>query len=71
MKTRRDLIVACGLAVLAGAIPAIVGAQAKARRVWFLYFGSRQSALRTGRYKAFLDGMGALKYAAGKDFVVE
>ena len=46
-------------------------AQAKPRRIGLLYFASRESAVRTGRYDAFLDRMRALGYAPGKDVVVE
>src|SRR5205814_8293799 len=41
------------------------------RHVGFLYFGSRESALATGRYKAFLDGMREQGYVAGRDFTLE
>ena len=46
-------------------------AQVKPRRIGLLYFASRESAVRTGRYDAFLDRMRALGYAPGKDFVLE
>lgn len=39
--------------------------------VGFLYFGSRKSALETGRYDAFLEGMRNLGYAEGKNLSVE
>ena len=41
------------------------------RRIGFLYNGSRESAVRTGRYDAFLAGMRASGRTAGKDFVLE
>jgi putative ABC transport system substrate-binding protein len=47
---------------------------AQRRRPWrigFLYVGSRQSALDTGRWPAFLQAMRELGYVEGRDFVVE
>ncbi len=43
----------------------------KVWRIGFLYFASRQSALETGRYNAFLGGMRELGYVEGKNFLVE
>lgn len=45
--------------------------QPKLRRIGWLYNGSRDSAVRSGRYDAFLAGMRASGRTAGKDFVVE
>jgi len=45
--------------------------QRKVWRVGFLYIGSRQSALDTGRYGAFLKGMRELGYIEGRSFAVE
>jgi len=50
----------------AGAPPA-----GKLYRVGFLYFGSRQSSVDTGRYEVFLTGMRELGYVEGKNFLVE
>ena len=51
------------------------GASAQQRdKVWrigFLYFGSRQSSLMTGRYNAFVEGMRELGYVEGKNLVIE
>jgi len=58
------------LALGAAGVPLSVAAQSP-RRIGFLYFGSRQSAMSTGRYGAFLEGMKALGYAQGRDFVIE
>jgi ABC-type uncharacterized transport system substrate-binding protein len=69
MKTRRRALLALTLASLAGILPA--SAQQKVRRIGFLYYGSRQSALQTGRYGAFIDGMREQGYVEGKDFVIE
>jgi len=43
----------------------------KAARIGFLYFGSRQSTLDTGRYQAFVDGMRELGYVEGKNLAIE
>jgi len=45
--------------------------QSKGARIGFLYFGSRQSALDTGRYNAFVQGMRELGYVEGTNFVIE
>ena len=56
-----------------GALP-VPAAQAqepgKVWRIGFLYGGSRQSARDTGRQPAFLQGMLALGYTEGKDFIL-
>lgn len=39
-------------------------------RVAFLYFGSRRSALETGRYGAFITGMRELGYVQGKTVIL-
>jgi putative tryptophan/tyrosine transport system substrate-binding protein len=41
------------------------------RRVGFLYFGSRESAVATRRHQSFLDGMRTHGYVAGRDFALE
>ena len=40
-------------------------------KVGFLYHGSRQSSLDTGRYNAFVQGMRELGYVEGTNFVIE
>jgi ABC-type uncharacterized transport system substrate-binding protein len=54
------------------AIPLSARAQQPGRiwRVGFFYFGSRESALETGRYSAFIQGMRELGYEEGKQFVL-
>jgi len=45
--------------------------QSKLARIGFLYFGSRQSSLDTGRYTAFMQGMRELGYVEGRNLVIE
>ena len=52
-------------------VPAGAHAQPKVARIGFLYFGSRQSALDTGRYPAFVQGMRELGYVEGRNLVIE
>ena len=59
------------LAIGASFVSAAARAQPKARRIAFLYFGSRESAVATGRHASFLNGMRALGYFAGRDFALE
>ena len=68
LKRRRWLLAAAALACSRG-----VSAQVRTakHRVGFLYTGSRQSALDTGRYGAFLTGMRELGYVEGRDFVLD
>jgi putative tryptophan/tyrosine transport system substrate-binding protein len=52
----------------------IVSALAQRQRPWrigFLYVGSKQSALETGRWPAFLRSMLELGHIEGRDFIVE
>jgi putative ABC transport system substrate-binding protein len=69
--TRRGFL--GGLGLLVPLVARVADAQ-PASRFWsvgFLYFGSRRSALETGRYDAFLEGMRDLGYAEGKNLSVE
>jgi len=68
---RRKLLVAFGLGALAGALPALAQQKGKVWRIGFFYFGSRQSALESGRYDLFLQGMRDLGYVEGKNFTLE
>jgi putative ABC transport system substrate-binding protein len=69
MISRRRVLVAFGFGALAEILP--VSAQQKIKHIGFLYFGSRESAISTGRYRAFLQGMREQGYVEGKDFVIE
>jgi putative tryptophan/tyrosine transport system substrate-binding protein len=70
---RRDLLF---LLVAAALSPRAVRAQSKPApgkvwRVGYFYFGSRQSAMNTGRYPLFIQGMRDLGYVEGKNLVIE
>lgn len=68
---RRDAISALCALGAAQALPVHAQTTVKVRRIGFFYYGSRQSAIQTGRYEAFLRGMRELGYVDGKDFLVE
>jgi len=68
---RRKFLVAVGAGALAVTRSSLAQAQPKIARIGFLYFGSRQSTLDTGRYQAFVDGMRELGYVEGKNLVIE
>jgi putative tryptophan/tyrosine transport system substrate-binding protein len=70
-STRRRFLFALGGSAFTGPLRAIAQQQRKVSRIGFLYNGSRQSAMETGRYPAFLQGMRDLGYVEGKNFVVE
>ena len=55
MTTRRRFLIALGTGVLAVPRGSLAQPQSKGARIGFLYYGSRQSALDTGRYNAFAD----------------
>jgi ABC-type uncharacterized transport system substrate-binding protein len=71
VTTRRRVVIALGACALA--VPRSLLAQQKSKiaRIGFLYFGSRQSSLETGRYDAFVQGMRELGYAEGTNFIIE
>jgi putative ABC transport system substrate-binding protein len=69
---RRHFIAFLGAAMGANFFDSALAQQGRpTRHVGFLYFGSRESAIATGRYKAFLDGMREQGYVAGRDFTLE
>lgn len=59
------------LAMAATFASAAAQAQPAVRRIAFLYFGSRESAVATGRHQSFLNGMRTLGYVVGRDFALE
>ena len=71
MTTRRKFLIALGTSVLAVPRGSLAQQPSKGARVGFLYFGSRQSSLDTGRYDAFVQGMRELGYVEGTNFIIE
>ena len=68
---RRAFIGSIAGGVLVVPLGAFAQEQGKVWRIGFFYFGSRQSALDTGRYDAFVQGMHELGYIEGKNIVIE
>jgi len=71
MTSRRAVLAACALLPLGVALGAHGQSSGKRWRIGFFYQGSRESAMQTGRYQAFIDGMKELGYAEGRDFTLE
>ena len=71
MITRRRFLIALGAGVLAVPRGSLAQPQPKGARIGFLYYGSRQSALDTGRYNAFVQGMRELGYVEGTNVLIE
>jgi putative ABC transport system substrate-binding protein len=71
VTTRRGFLIALGAGVLAVPRGSLAQPQPKGGRIGFLYFGSRQSSLDTGRYNAFVQGMRELRYVEGRNFSIE
>jgi putative ABC transport system substrate-binding protein len=70
LNKRRLLIAASGAFVLRAPLAALAQPTEKIWRIGFFYVGTRQSALDTGRYGAFIDGMRQLGYVEGKNLIV-
>jgi len=68
---RRIFLSSLATGLAAELLPMAARAQTKSARVGFLYYGSRQSTLDTGRYQAFVEGMRELGYVEGKNLVIE
>lgn len=66
----RRAFLALGAASLAP-LAAFAQQPGKIRQIGFFYNGSRQSALDTGRYGAFLQGMREIGYVEGRHFVLK
>jgi putative ABC transport system substrate-binding protein len=71
VTTRRRFLLALGAGVLAVPRSSFAQQQAKVARIGFLYHGSRQSSLDTGRYNAFVQGMRELGYVEGTNVIIE
>jgi putative tryptophan/tyrosine transport system substrate-binding protein len=68
---RRTFISGVASSIVALPLGAFAQQQDKVWRIGFFYFGSRQSALDTGRYPAFVQGMRELGYIEGKNVIIE
>jgi len=68
---RRAFIGSVAGGLLAMPVDTFAQQQGKVWRIGFFYWGSRQSALDTGRYNAFVQGMRELGYVEGKNLVIE
>jgi len=71
VTTRRRFLIALGAGILAVPRGSLAQPASKGARIGFLFYGSRQTALDTGRYNAFIQGMGELGYTEGKNFTLE
>ena len=71
MTTRRRFVFALGAGLLGAPRVSLAQQPPKVARVGFLYFASRQTALDTGRYHAFVQGMRDLGYIEGANLVIE
>ena len=71
MNKRRKLVIAFGAGALAAPLVSFAQQQGKMWRVGLLYNGSRQSAIDTGRYPAFIEGMRKAGYIEGQNLVIE
>jgi putative tryptophan/tyrosine transport system substrate-binding protein len=68
---RRTFMGSVASSIAAVPLGAFAQQQDKVWRIGFFYFGSRQSALDTGRYPAFVQGMRELGYIEGKNVIIE
>jgi putative ABC transport system substrate-binding protein len=71
MNSRRKLVIALGAGALAAPLGSFAQQQGKVWRVGFFYIGTRQSAMDTGRYGAFIEGMRQLGYVEDKNLVLK
>ena len=71
MNNRRKLVIALGAGALASPFAAFAQTAGKPARIGFFYFGSRQSAIDTGRYPTFVQAMRDLGYVEGKNLTIE
>jgi putative ABC transport system substrate-binding protein len=68
---RRAFLATAGAGIVAAPLVSAAQQAGKVWRIGFLYSGSRQSAVETGRYRAFQDGLRDLGYAEGKNLAIE
>ena len=69
--SRRRALAALGAAALLKSLPAWAEPAPGQHRIGFFYFGSKESAMESGRYEAFTRGMREQGYVEGKNYVVE
>ena len=70
MNNRRKLLGALGASALLAPFNSFPQ-QAKVWRLGYLDFSTRQATLESGRYGALIEGLRALGYVEGKNFVLE
>ena len=71
MNRRRKLVIALVAGALAAPLSTFAQMRAKTAQIGFLYFGSRQSAMETGRLAAFVQAMHDLGYIEGKNLTIQ
>jgi putative ABC transport system substrate-binding protein len=70
-STRRKLLIALGATALTTPLAIFAQQQGKVWHIAYLDFGSRQSAVDSGRYDALMQGLREQGYVEGKNFVLE
>ena len=71
MNKRRELLVALGAGALTLPLSSLAQQPGKTWHVGFFYYASRQAALESGRYNAFVQGMRELGYFVGTNLLIE
>ena len=71
VTTRRRFLITLNAGVLGTPRVSFAQQPSKVARIGYLYFGSRQSSLDTGRYNAFVQGMRELGYVEGTNLIIE
>ena len=71
MANRRRLIIALGVGALWASTRALSQQPGKVRRIGFLYFGSRKSAMESGRYDVLVRSLRELGYVEGRNYHLE
>jgi putative ABC transport system substrate-binding protein len=71
MNRRRKMLIAVSAVAVTTPLSVFSQAQSTMPRIGFFYLGSRQSAIETGRYNAFVQGMRELGYIDGKNLAIQ
>jgi len=71
MTARRQVLFALGSGALTAPFASLAQQQGKVWRIGVLYLMSRQSAINTGRYVPFVEGMRDLGYIENKNLLIE